>query len=134
MYLLEGTCDLGLHFLKLLLIFSFSLVGMRQGVTGPLAAFAGSDPALETGPVAQRAEGQHPASCRQEAAGVGPTVAVTPSCCRPGPRLHLLAKPRIGSRHARKHFRVCFRLCAVVTQEAVLTLKGVTQSKNGPKN
>ena len=134
MYLLEGTCDLGLHFLKLLLIVSFSLVGMRQGVTGPLAAFAGSDPALETGPVAQRAEGQHPASCRQEAAGVGPTVAVTPSCCRPGPRLHLLAKPRIGSRHARKHFRVCFRLCAVVTQEAVLTLKGVTQSKNGPKN
>lgn len=70
MYLLEGTWDLGLHFLKLLLIVSFLLVGMTQGVTGPLTAFAGSGPALETGPVAQRAEGQHPASCRQEAAGM----------------------------------------------------------------
>ena len=125
MYLWKGIWDLGLHFLKLLLNVSFLLVGMRQGVIGPLAAFAGSGPALETGPVAQRAEGQRPASCRQEAAGVRPTVEVTLSYCRTGPRLHLLAKPRIGSCRARKHFRVCFRRCAVVTQEAVLVLKGV---------
>ena len=76
MYLWKGIWDLGLHFLKLLLNVSFLLVGMRQGVIGPLAAFAGSGPALETGPVAQRAEGQRPASCRQEAAGVRPTVEV----------------------------------------------------------
>ena len=125
MYLWKGIWDLGLHFLKLLLNVSFLLVGMRQGVIGPLAAFAGSGPALETGPVAQRAEGQRPASCRQEAAGVRPTVEVTLSYCRTGPHLYLLAKPRIGSCRARKHFRVCFRRCAVVTQEAVLVLKGV---------